>query len=193
MTYLFDIGNVLLSFDFQPALNSLMGENPAHNAFDKLMLRKDDFESGDLSADEYVLLARDILDYHGPDSHFLDVWNSIFTKIPATFELAKSLKEQGHRLILFSNISPIHANYCKENYHLMSLFDAAAFSYQMKAIKPNDKFFTKAFEKFDIIPKDTIYIDDLPENIATGKRLGLQSFRYDSGKHHDLIAWLETL
>jgi len=191
-TYLFDIGNVLLSFDFLPALNSLKGKAPAPNAIEQLLLKKDAFESGHLSITNYVLMARDLLDYNGTDEHFFNTWNSIFTKIPSTFELAKSLKKQDHRLILFSNISPIHARYCLDYYQLMSIFDEAVLSYEIGSIKPENDFFTRAFERFDIIPENTIYIDDLPENIATGKRHGLRSFCYDYRKHSELTAWLTS-
>lgn len=192
MTYLFDIGNVLLSFDFEPALTSLRGDNPASDAYEQLIVRKDDFEAGNISVEDYVLLARDLLDFRGTDEHFFTAWNSIFTRIPATFELAKRLKKEGHRLILFSNTSPIHAQYCMENYHLMEIFDEAVLSYEMNSIKPYDDFFTTAFERFNIIPEETIYIDDLPENIATGRRFGLKSFCYDYTKHDELLTWLEA-
>ena len=192
MTYLFDIGNVLLSFDFEPALNSLMGNKPAANAYEQLIMKKDDFESGNMSVDDYVDLARNLLDFHGSDEHFFTTWNSIFTEISENFELARSLKKEGHRLILFSNTSPIHARYCMETYHLMEIFDEAVLSYEMNAIKPNDDFFTRAFEKYNIVPDQTIYIDDLPENIAAGRRFGLKSFCYDYNKHSELLTWLDA-
>lgn len=192
MTYLFDIGNVLLSFDFLPALNSLIGKNATPDAVDQLLLKKDSFESGKINTTEYVLLARKLLDYQGSDEHFFNTWNSIFTKIPKTFDLAKSLKEEGHRLILFSNISPIHAHYCLNTYNLMGIFDDAVLSYEIGAIKPEDSFYTRAFDKYDIIPKKSIYIDDLPQNIATGKKHGLRSFCYNQYQHNDLLVWLKT-
>lgn len=193
MTYLFDIGNVLLAFDFLPALNSLKGKNASATAVEELLHKKDALESGLITVDEYLLLVRSILDYQGSDAHFFETWNSIFTKIPATFELAKSLKKQGHRLILFSNISPIHSRHCLDTYNLSSIFDHAVFSHEIKAIKPDDPFFTRAFQQFKIVPEETIYIDDLVENIAAGERHGLKSFCYDYKKHHDLITWLEKI
>ena len=48
MTYLFDIGNVLLAFDFDPALNSLKGANHAPNAIEQIIHKKDAFEAGEI-------------------------------------------------------------------------------------------------------------------------------------------------
>ena len=192
MTFLFDIGNVLLAFDFLPALNSLKGKNPDPQAVEKIISEKDAFEAGDTPLDEYLILFRKLLDFHGSDDELFAAWNSIFTKIPETFELAESLRAKGHRLILFSNINPIHAPFCVKKYNLLEKFDHAVFSYEIGAIKPTDEFFMRAFEKFNIIPEETIYIDDLPENIAAGKRHGLRSFCYDYRKHKDLVSWLNT-
>jgi len=191
MTFLFDIGNVLLKFDFLPALNSLKGNNAEINAIEKVMLAKDRFESGETSVKEFVHLLRTYLDFQGSDDDLFSAWNSIFTAIPDTFLLAKKLKEQGHRLILFSNISPVHARFCLNEYNLLDLFDHAVFSYEIGAIKPEDAFFIRSFKKFQIIPEETIYIDDLPGNIAAGKRHGLRSFCYSHLKHNELLKWLD--
>ncbi|MFT5906705.1 MAG: FMN phosphatase YigB (HAD superfamily) [Cryomorphaceae bacterium] len=192
MTFLFDIGNVLLAFDFLPALNSLKGPAPDPDAIEKIISAKDDFEAGETPLDEYIILVRELLDFHGSEAELFTAWNSIFTEIPETFQLALSLKERGHRLILFSNINPIHAPYCIQTHKLLERFDHAVFSYEIGAVKPYDNFFTRAFEKHQIIPEETIYIDDLPENIAAGKRHGLISFCYDYRKHDNLLSWLET-
>ncbi len=191
MTYLFDIGNVLLAFDFMPALQKLTGENSKLNAIPLLMKKKDELESGKLSATSFMVIARELLDYNGSDSQFIETWNSIFTKIPANFELAKSLKKKGHRLILFSNISSLHARHCLDKYQLDKIFDHAVFSYEIGAIKPADAYFTRAFEKFNIDPQQSIYIDDMLENITAGKKHGLKSFCYDYNKHQDLLTWLD--
>jgi len=179
MTYLFDIGNVLLAFDFAPALERISGPNAKSNAYDKIIEKKDQFEAGQISIPEYLKFVYELLDYQGSDTEFFATWNSIFTPILPTWELANTLADQGHRLILFSNTNPIHAPYCLESYGIFEIFHHAVFSHEIGAIKPDSKFFTRAFEKFNIIPEETIYIDDLPDNIATGKALGLHSFCYE--------------
>lgn len=191
MTYLFDIGNVLLSFDFEPALSSLKGPNPDPSALEKIIEAKDPFEAGQTSISEYLAFVSPLLDFQGSPEDFYKAWNSIFTPIPATWELLKSLSSKGHRIILFSNINPIHAPYLLETHDVFEYADKAAFSFELGAIKPEKAFFTRAFEAFDIIPEDTIYIDDLPQNIDMGKQLGLHSFCYDYNKHSELTEWLQ--
>lgn len=193
MTYLFDIGNVLLAFDFTPALKSLKGDSYDPEAIGKIIARKDDFESGKIPVDEYIEWASGLLDSKATEVEFRKAWNSIFTPITATWELAAQLKAEGHRLILYSNTNAIHAPYCLETYSVFEHFDHAVFSHEIGAIKPQDDFFLRSFEQFNIIPEDTIYIDDMPENIQAGKAHGLRSFLYNKDEHARLLDWLENI
>ena len=78
MTYLFDLGNVLLAFDFIPALNSLKGENPEPDALEQIIQKKDAFESGKISLPDFITFLRKVLDYKGDDKDiFLEGPNGI--------------------------------------------------------------------------------------------------------------------
>lgn len=193
MTYLFDIGNVLLAFDFTPALKSLKGASFDPEAINKIIARKDDFESGKIPVDEYIAWASELLDSRANQEEFKSAWNSIFTPITPTWELAAKLKAEGHRLILYSNTNAIHAPYCLETYPVFEHFDHAVFSHEIGAIKPQPEFFLRSFEQFNIIPEETIYIDDLPANIAAGESHGLRSFLYDKDNHASLLDWLTEM
>ena len=70
------------------------------------------------------------------------------------------------------------------------MFDGGVFSHEAGSIKPDDRIYEVAFETYSLNPKETLYIDDLPDNIATGERLGLTSHRYDFSDHGALEQWL---
>ncbi|MEO1857419.1 MAG: HAD family phosphatase [Rubritalea sp.] len=191
-TYLFDIGNVLLAFDFTPALTSLLGPDSKPNAFLDIIERKDAFESGQVEVDDYVQWASKLLDFHGTVEEFKHAWRHIFTPILGTWELAEKLKADGHRLILYSNTNAIHAIHCLETYSVFEHFDHAVFSHEIGAIKPHPEFFLRSFEKFNIDPALSYYIDDLPENIEAGRSHGLNSHLYSADRHHELLEWVTT-
>lgn len=191
-TYLFDIGNVLLAFDFTPALSSLLGKNPAPSALAQIIERKDEFEAGKIDVSEYITWASELLDFQGSEEEFKHAWRHIFTPIEGTWDLAKELKSKGHRLILYSNTNAIHAPHCLETYDIFEYFDHAVFSHEIGAIKPEDAFFLSSFEKFQIDPTETYYIDDLPANIEAGKKHGLNTHLYSADRHQDLLDWVAT-
>ncbi len=193
MTYLFDIGKVLLDFDFAPALGELTGPSSNQEDFQTLMAKKDGFESGQIAKQDFIAEASQLLDFHGSAEAFCDAWNAIFTPIPGTWELVKELKAQGHRLILYSNTNCIHAPHITSHYSVFEHFDGAIFSHEVKAIKPAERFYLASIQLYDLIPEETIYIDDMPENIAAGKAFGFHSFQYDLHNHGDLLEWLKTI
>jgi putative hydrolase of the HAD superfamily len=106
------------------------------------------------------------------------------------WQLVDELAAAGHTLILFSNINAIHAPFVLETYAVFRRFHGAVFSHEVGAIKPDERIYRHAIERFQLVPAETIYIDDLAANIATGERLGLQAFRYDLGQHQALLDWL---
>jgi len=191
-TYLFDIGNVLLSFDFMPALSSLLGPNPKPDALHQIIERKDQFESGQIEVDDYIKWASKLLDFKESHEDFKHAWRHIFTPIQGTWELAEKLKSDGHRLILYSNTNAIHAPYCLETYSVFEHFDHAVFSHEIGEIKPHADFFLRSFEKFNIDPSRSYYIDDLPENIEAGRNHGLHTHLYSADRHQDLLDWVAT-
>ena len=187
-TTLFDIGNVLLAFDFAPALGSLKGPAAKQDAFELIMARKDIFEEGKEEKANYIDWASGLLDFRGSHQEFEQAWTSIFTPITPMWELAAELKKAGHRLILFSNTNCIHAPYCLENYPVFELFDGAVFSHEIGAIKPEAAFYERAIEKFSLIPEETQYFDDLPANIEAGKKFGFHSQLYEMKEHQQSLA-----
>ena len=57
----------------------------------------------------------------------------------------------------------------------MNFFDGLIISGEEKLIKPDPKIFHLACERFNLIPENTIFIDDRVENIDTASRLKFQT------------------
>ncbi|MFN9410715.1 MAG: hypothetical protein ACK6AY_15535, partial [Akkermansiaceae bacterium] len=59
--FLFDIGKVLLDFDFESSLSKFLPANHPNPtaALDKLLARKDEFEAGKVNTDDYTRWALD--------------------------------------------------------------------------------------------------------------------------------------
>lgn len=185
MTILFDIGNVLLRFDYKEALHALI---PAElgNAAERLRLldvKRDDLESGRIDADSFTTWALETLGSRASAEEFIAAWRSIFTPIPPTWELAERWAAAGHRLILFSNINPIHHPWIYEAYPVFGHFHGAVMSHEIGCMKPLDGFYQTAIERYELVPEETFYIDDLPANIEAGRRHGFHCHLYDHQDH----------
>ena len=69
-------------------------------------------------------------------------------------------------------------------------FGGAVLSYETGSIKPEPEIYHHAITAHGLKPAETRYIDDLPANIATGKKLGFRSWQYDLTDHAAFERWL---
>jgi glucose-1-phosphatase len=194
MDFLFDIGRVLLDFDFESSLSTLLPpETPdAQERLKVLLDKKDEFESGAIPMQEYIDWALEALGSPATHEEFIGAWRRIFTPNLPMWQTVERLAQHHHRMILFSNINPIHAPWIFDTYPIFQHFQGAVLSFETGSIKPHESIYRHAEEKYGLIPSQTIYIDDLPANIRTGQRLGFRSWQYDLNDHAAFERWLEA-
>lgn len=193
MDFLFDIGKVLLDFEFERSLAKLLPANVSDHAtrLSKLLDRKDEFESGKVAVEDFTVWALSVLESPATAEQFTQAWRDIFTINQPMVERATALAAEGHRLILFSNTNDLHTPWIFEAYpDVFAPFHDAVLSQRVGSMKPQPSIYHHATERFGLIPSETLYIDDLPANIATGKELGFRSWQYDLAKHGEFETWL---
>jgi putative hydrolase of the HAD superfamily len=194
MTFLFDIGRVLLDFDFESSLSRLFpagtGDGPAR--LSRLLERKDEFETGKIPVDSYITWALQVLGSDATPTEFRHAWQQIFTPNAPMWRCVRQLAADGHQLILFSNINGIHWPWITENFPEFAYFHAAVVSFETGAIKPQREIYQYAIHQHRLVPADTLYIDDLPQNIATGRELGFRCWQYDLNDHASFETWLAS-
>lgn len=189
MTFLFDIGNVLLKLHFDRFHRTVLGAADAPFP-PELAALKDPYETGALSDQDFIRQSLDILGSQLSPENFTRAWQNIFSPNEAMWDVVPQLKEQGHRLILFSNTNKLHALSFLQAFPGFELFDHHHFSHEVGAIKPDPAFYQKAIAQYQLDPAQTLYLDDLPENIATGRDLGFHSWQYDLNNHQPCLDWL---
>ncbi|MBK1832978.1 HAD family hydrolase [Roseibacillus ishigakijimensis] len=194
---LVDIGNVILHVNFEDSLRTLIPPELADpvGRINSLLEKKDEFESGAMGDEEFIAWASKKLRFEGPKEDFLAAWNDIFTPNLPMWETLRELKARGFQLILFSNTNRMHADYFLSHFaEVFDLFEGRIFSYEVGCAKPDPAMYHKAMAAYDLEPENTLYFDDLPENITTGLQMGFLSWRYNADCHEALTRWLvETL
>lgn len=194
MDFLFDIGRVLLDFDFDASMRKLMRNSPpgSRARLMESLEQRNDFESGQVSAQSFVdrVIAESGATIDPAD--FILAWRHVFTRNEPMWEVVRRLQSaSGHRLILFSNTNEIHCPWFLEEFPEFRLFDAAVFSFEVGAMKPAAAIYQHAIDHHSLDPTATRYIDDLPENISAGIGFGFRSHLYDLKNHAAFETWLE--
>ncbi|QIF00559.1 HAD family phosphatase [Roseimicrobium sp. ORNL1] len=183
---LFDIGNVLVRFDFSPAAQKFatLSKATAQEVLSLLAPFKDDLESGRIADDDFIAQSVERIGFRGTREDFVQIWGDIFTANDPMIARVKQLSGQ-MPLYLFSNTSGLHKAWLFEKFDVFGLFAGGIYSHEARCMKPHEPIFHEAINVFGLEPERTLYIDDLPDNIATGRRLGFQCHQYHPDRHEE--------
>lgn len=193
--FLFDIGNVLVHFDFTPAIQRFARLSRAGESEIKQLLSpfKDDLESGNIRDEDFIARSIERIGFRGTADEFTAIWGDIFTENEPMIAFVKSLAGK-HPLYLLSNTSGLHKAWLFEHFDIFRLFEGGIYSHEAQCMKPHEPIYRLALEQYQLDPATTFYIDDLADNIVTGQRLGLVCHHYSPGQHgvlEDAVqAWL---
>lgn len=190
LTFLFDIGHVLLDLDFESSLARLLPAGAGREQLAILLDKRDEFEAGAIAPDAYIAWALRELGSDATAEEFRHAWRHIFTPIEPMWDTVRALSAAGHRLILFSNTNAIHCPWIFEEYPDFELFPEAVLSYRVGAVKPQPPIYQHAIDTYGLDPTRTLYLDDLPANIAGGRAFGFRCHQYDLADHPAFERWL---
>jgi putative hydrolase of the HAD superfamily len=192
---IFDIGNVLLTFDYFIAERALLthtGQAVAPS-IEELHPHRMAHETGTISRGEFVRIVREAFAYDGPEDHFMGIWTRIFEVNTPMVEWARTLHGKTP-LYLLSNIGCIHHDHIFEEYDFFgTLFHDGVYSYKAGVMKPERRIFELAKDQFGVDPATTLYIDDLLENVQGAESVGFIVHHYDPKRHDLFEAKLKSL
>ena len=192
---LFDIGNVIIGFDFQISVRRIAGMCAVEpeQIFQSVEELKDDFESGKISPDQFLDQAIEKTGYTGERDFLIRAFQEVFELNEPMASLIEAESARGTPLYLLSNTNGIHVPYFLKTYSIFDRFDDAIYSHEVFAMKPDPKIYEIAISKLQLNPGKTIYIDDLPENCAAGRLHGLQAIDYNMTEHARFLERFEKI
>ncbi len=181
---LFDLGRVLIHFDFRRGYRALEGLCPY--AADEIPKRLagtglvEQFETGLVEPREFVDQMRRILDLNVDYDQFCGIWSSIFTETLIPESMLEGLGRR-YRLVLVSNTNALHFEMIREAYgHLLRHFDDLILSYEVRAMKPQPEIFQAALEVAGCLPQECFYTDDITAYTEAARRMGIDAVTFVS-------------
>lgn len=182
-TVIFDLGNVLLPFDWGIARKRMCERTGcSRRELEDYVVTTpflEQLEVGQLTAKQFFeIVARD-LRFTGEQAEFDELWSDIFTIDDAMVGLTQMLKGSYRRFIL-SNTSPQHIEFVFAKYPVLQDFDGHILSYEVGLMKPDRRIYELALQRFGIIAERAVFIDDLPANVAGAREIGLAAIQHKS-------------
>lgn len=96
------------------------------------------------------------------------------------FEYIKTLKKQGYKLYLLTNITEDSYNYINDLININSIFDGGIYSYQEHIIKPDKRVYNLLINKYNLKRSETIFFDDKEKNVISAINQGISSYVFRS-------------
>lgn len=146
------------------------------------------YEKGQISDAAFRDFVRDTYSITAEDSAIDDCWNAMLRGIPPVkLELLLRLQNE-FRVFLLSNTNAIHLEHINnnmlpkngENRTLDHYFHRAYYSHRMQKRKPDADIFEQVLEENNLVPEQTLFLDDYDINIQGAKTLGIRTVHVTS-------------
>ena len=187
----FDLGGVLVDLDFKSTINGLQKAGFTNvkeqlQAFDQDGIFKK-FELGEISADEFRASIRKNSSVSLTDEEVDSLWNLMLLEIPREkLELILDLRSK-YMVYLLSNTNSIHWDYVCKNafnyrgFRMDDYFEETFLSYEMHLAKPDKAIFEKMLQDANLLPEETLFIDDSEANCKAASEVGIHAHHYHIG------------
>jgi putative hydrolase of the HAD superfamily len=181
---LFDLGRVLVHFDFRIGYEALekdcgipAAEIPKRLAPTGLVER---FEAGQIEPRPFFDEFRRILQVDLEYERFCEIWSSIFSHEILPHSLLAGLHRR-YRLVLLSNTNALHFAMIRQWYGpLLAHFDEQVLSYEVGAMKPRPEIFDRAIAAARCAPEECFYTDDIAPYVEVAKARGIDAVVFES-------------
>jgi putative hydrolase of the HAD superfamily len=97
-----------------------------------------------------------------------------------TVELIRTIHGSDNRLFVLSNMPLELAAYLEEKHDFWDMFEGIVFSSRIKMIKPDAEIFEYLLREYQLAASETVFIDDMSENVAAAISMGIQAIRFDT-------------
>lgn len=172
---IFDFGNVIGRFDGRYILQQFCSSEEDYQTLAySIFPRWPDLDKGTIDYDLNIETVVSEVPARLKENvrTFFREWPVYVDLLPQTADFIEELRQTDARIYLLSNASTYFAEWFSHRDPIKD-FDGIVFSAPLKMAKPEPEIYQYLFNRFDLKPEDCFFIDDLEENIKTGKFLGM--------------------
>lgn len=182
-TVIFDIGKVLISFDWDKYVNRLFDSNTAEKVTDAMWNHGywNELDRGVWSEEE-VLKA--FVSVHPEcESEIREAYARIdecALKQDYAIEWVKSLRKQGYRVLFLSNYFEPLMKKCPDILDFIPYMDGGVFSWMINLTKPDKAIYEHICSKYNLVPGECLFIDDNRNNVDSANEFGINAILFEN-------------
>lgn len=175
---IFDLGKVLLDFDYAPVLRHIAAHSRTSLPELKRLLDQGPllhaYERGEMDSPAFHRAVAETTGLTTPYDTFARVFADIFTVIPEMVALHAALRDARVPTYIFSNTNDLAIGHVRRTYAFFNAFDGHVLSYEHGVMKPHARLYEVVEQTAGRRGADLVYLDDREENVAAGAARGWQ-------------------
>lgn len=168
-TVVFDIGNVLVQFDWAGYLKSLSFDEITYEHVADAMFRNEDWVAGDLgtvTTEEWLqLFINNDPIYEAQIRKTFAGFGASIVPYDFTEQWIRYFRRNGMKIYYLSNYSEELYRQSQKTLSFLEEFDGGVFSWKEKCIKPDRRIYERLLSRYALEPKHTLFFDDREENV----------------------------
>jgi 2-haloacid dehalogenase len=181
---IFDLGKVLLDFDYSIAAQKIAGRSSRAPADLHAFLGSSpllvEYESGRFTRRQLYEAVCDAIGFAGGLEEFAGYFADIFSEIAGMTALHAEFRQRGFKTFIFSNTNDLAIEHVRRRFPFFANFDGYILSYEVGALKPQPEIYAAMEQMTGLRGGDLVYLDDRPENIAAGAARGWRAVLHES-------------
>lgn len=182
MNIVFDLGGVVFKWQPDAIIKSLFEDSETQET-----VRADIFEHPDWVELDRGTIAFDQAIERGatrsglPRQDIERLLNAVprfLTPIEETIELIRTIRDTDNRLFILSNMHHASITYLQQRHDIWDMFDGIVISSRIRKVKPEIEIYEHLLTAYQLNVAETIFIDDMSENLAAASSIGIQTIRF---------------
>lgn len=188
---IFDIGNVLISFEWHQVMENLGFSEEIIAFLDKNLIHNplwNEFDEGKRPYNDVTdEFCEKFPEYETEIRTFISHLHESIILRPHVHSWLTDLKSKGYQLYILSNWSePLYENTKNGALSFEKYMDGAIWSYRVKCIKPNAEIYQLLIDKYHLDPARCVFIDDRQANLDGAAQLGIHTVLVTADHKHTL-------
>lgn len=185
-TLIFDFGDVFINIDKQatPLAFKKLGLENWSPQIDTLNFN---FEKGLISRADFLAGLNQLVPNASPEE-VLNAWNEVLLDFPLSRLEFLELIANNYQVFLLSNTDSIHIERFQHKAGISfyrdfyQCFEKVYFSYELGMRKPDPEIFEFIIKEHNLLPKNTLFVDDNLQNVESAEKLGIQVWLLQKGE-----------
>ena len=179
---IFDMGNVLLDYDPQAAMDELEITPDAQPIIMKELFCGNEWvqlDLGNITEDEaYESIKQRIPEeYHADLRKCIDGWDICMKPLNGAKKFCEFVKSNGFGVYVLSNAHKSFYRYFPRYFDL-EFFDGVVVSADVHIVKPDVRIYEHIIEKYNLKAEECLFIDDRADNVEGAIKAGMKAIRF---------------